>query len=257
MPSVREQFKTFHDFASADLASIYGNRLAAAMRLEVNTAETGIFINDGNAHFSFQPLPHLAQVAPTMGAAATHLDGDGVLDLVLAQNDFTPQRETGRMDGGVSFALLGNGDGSFRIMPPATSGIAIEGDVRSLSIFDYLGNNRPDILIARNSASPRLLFNNASGNFLRITLQSSLKRNLSAIGAQITIYRKSGTLEKHQIDAGNGYLSQSPPEIFVSFTKLNPVEKIVIVGPTGIRSESLLPDHLQAGGLWTIRLENQ
>ena len=33
MPSVREQFKTFHDFASADLASIYGNRLAAAMRL--------------------------------------------------------------------------------------------------------------------------------------------------------------------------------------------------------------------------------
>ena len=57
MPTVSAQFKTYHDFASASLNDIYGDRLSSALMLEVNTPESGIFVNDGKAHFTFKPLP--------------------------------------------------------------------------------------------------------------------------------------------------------------------------------------------------------
>ena len=52
MPSVRERFASYHDFATADLFDIYGDRLKKAVRLEVTTAETGIFVHDGHANFT-------------------------------------------------------------------------------------------------------------------------------------------------------------------------------------------------------------
>ena len=55
-------------------------------RLEVNTLESGVWLNDGHARFTFHPLPRLAQNAPSFGVIATEMDGDGHPDLLLAQN---------------------------------------------------------------------------------------------------------------------------------------------------------------------------
>ena len=252
MPSVREQFKTYHDFAIADLNTIYGKRLDSALRLEINTPETGMFINDGNGKFSFRPLPHIAQISPTMGIAATHLDGDGIPDLVLAQNFFLPQRETGRMDGSLSFVLLGNGDASFRVMEPTESGIALPGDARSLTVFDYYGNNQPDLLFARNSDSPQFYFNKARGRFLKIRLVTANPANLQGIGTRITLHYRDNSIQSCEIHAGNGYLSQSPNEIFASETKSNPIEKATVRWPDGTQS-SYKPPQNSGSQLWELR----
>jgi len=209
MPTVSEQFKTFHDFASASLDDIYGQRLASAYKREINTAESGIFINDGTGKFTFEPLPTLAQISPVFGISATHLDADGKLDLILAQNFHHPQRETGRMDGGLSLALLGNGDGSFRPLMPETSGLVVDGDSRSLTVLDLNGNHRPDLMIARNGAAPHIYFNNAAGAFYTITLKGA-PANPTAIGARLTFLYKDSTSNTAEIKAGAGYLSQSP-----------------------------------------------
>ena len=140
MPSVRERFKTYHDFASADLRAIYGDRLDATVQLRVTTPETGFFINNGKGQFSFEPLPAEAQVAPVMGSSVTHLDGDGQPDIVLAQNFFPNQRETGRMSGGLSLVILRRPDGSFLPLPPKVSGIAVQGDARALATPDLNGD---------------------------------------------------------------------------------------------------------------------
>lgn len=210
MPTVSEQFKTFHDFASSSLDDIYGERLSNAYKREINTTESGIFINDGTGKFTFQPLPTLAQISPVFGISATHLDADGKLDLVLAQNFHHPQRETGRMDGGLSLALLGNGDGSFRPLMPETSGLVVDGDSRSLTVLDLNGNHRPDLMIARNGAAPHIYINNAAGAFYTISLKGAAS-NPTAIGAKLTFHYKDDTSDVAEIQAGTGYLSQSPP----------------------------------------------
>ena len=67
-------------------------------------------MNDGEGKFEFKKLPKIAQLAPGFGIVAEDLDGDNITDLFIAQNFHWPQPETGRMSGGMSVILKGNGD---------------------------------------------------------------------------------------------------------------------------------------------------
>ena len=107
-----------------------------------NTLQSGLLINDGQGQFTFRPLPRIAQIAPGFGVALADVNADGNVDLCLAQNFFTPQLETGRMSGGVSLLLLGDGTGDFEPVWPNRSGIVVGGDAKSLSVVDLNGDNR-------------------------------------------------------------------------------------------------------------------
>ena len=112
IPILAERFSTYEAFATAGLEEIYTPQsLDSAESLSANMLESGTLLNDGNGRFTFQPLPALAQIAPIDGVALSDFDSDGSIDLVIAHNDFSPQRETGRMDGGVSLFLRGQGMG--------------------------------------------------------------------------------------------------------------------------------------------------
>lgn len=152
MPSLKSKFPSFHSFAAATLDQVYGpEKLSAALRLEVNTFETGVFLNDGQGHFRFLPLPRLAQLSPTNGIVAMDANADGHLDLVLAQNNFSPQPETGRWDGGMGLVLAGDGKGAFRPISPSESGIVVPGDARSLATADINGDGLADLLFGINN----------------------------------------------------------------------------------------------------------
>ena len=113
MPFVAKKFPKYHDFAISTLADIYTPTcLSDSLTVEANSLESGVLINDGQTHFSFHALPRTAQISPGFGVVLTEVNGDGNPDLIIAQNSYSPQRETGRMDGGMSLLLTGNGDGS-------------------------------------------------------------------------------------------------------------------------------------------------
>ncbi len=160
MPFIAEKFENFHSFATADLAEIYSaEKLRSAIKLEVNELSSGMLLNDGNGRFEFSPLPRLAQAAPSFGLAFLDANGDGKIDLYVSQNFYGPQRETGRMAGGVGLLLLGNGNGSFRELKPRRSGIVIPGDARRAVALDVNGDGNDDLAIAVNNAPVRLMQN--------------------------------------------------------------------------------------------------
>ena len=165
MSFIKEKFGTFHEFALADLAEIYTvPRLESGLKLEANELASGILLNrgsgpDGQAKFEFKPLPRLAQIAPSFGLAFLEADGDGKIDLYLSQNFYGPQRETGRMAGGVGLLLLGNGDGGFREVGPRRSGIVIPGDARGAVAVDIDGDGKDDLAVAVNNDLVRLILN--------------------------------------------------------------------------------------------------
>jgi hypothetical protein len=160
MPFLKDKLQTYHNFASSTLADLYGeNHLADAIRLEANTLESGVFLNDGMARFTFQPLPRLAQIAPSRDMAAEDFNGDGHVDLFMLQNFFGPQRETGRMDGGLSLLLLGDGSGQFDPLWPSESGIALKADPRHVVPLDLNADGRRDLVIALNNG-PLTVFEN-------------------------------------------------------------------------------------------------
>ena len=151
MPFVREKFPTFHSFAVASLADIYGDGLQDAYRVEVNTVSSGVLLNDGTGKFEFLELPRLAQVAPGFGAAFLHANNDNILDLFVAQNFYSPQRETGRMAGGMGQLMIGVGNGTFATIGPVESGIVMPGDARAVKVVDLNSDGKQDLVVTQNN----------------------------------------------------------------------------------------------------------
>ena len=211
MPGLKERFPTYRAFASAELQQIYSPvTIDASISLSATTLESGVFLNDGDARFSFRPLPRIAQVAPAHGVALVNVDSDGRLDVVLAQNDFSPQRETGRMDGGVSMLLRGDGSGSFQPVSPGKSGISIPHDARSLAVIDMNADRRPDLLFGVNDHNVVALENQSSKEVGRLTVRlAGRPGNPSGIGSKVTVVTEGGASFVAEKYAGQGYLSQS------------------------------------------------
>ncbi len=160
MPHLAHHFPTFQEFAAASLERIYRpDALTNAHRFEANTLDSGIFLNDGKGAFVFRPLPRLAQIAPGQGVTLTDFDDDGHLDLYMLQNFFGPQLETGRMDGGVSQLMQGDGSGNFTLVPPEESGLVVSGDGRALLVRDLNQDGKPDLVTTQNDGPVQVFMN--------------------------------------------------------------------------------------------------
>lgn len=152
IPLLEERTKTFHAFASSTLFDLYADkRLEAALKFEANELRSGVFLNNGAGNFDFRPLPRIAQIAPSTDACIVDLNDDGNLDIVLAQNFYGPQRETGHMDGGVGLVLAGSKTGTFTPLHPTLSGIRVAGDARRVSVVDINGDQLLDVVFALNN----------------------------------------------------------------------------------------------------------
>ncbi|MCH8043886.1 MAG: VCBS repeat-containing protein [Planctomycetes bacterium] len=238
IPHLAQKFGSYKDFALADLAAIYTPKcLNDADRFEANELRTGLLINDGHGRFTFRALPRIAQIAPGFGVVMTDVDGDGHLDVYLVQNFFTPQLETGRMDGGLSQLLLGRGDGTFRPIAPGESGLVVPGDAKSLAVTDLNGDGRPDFVVGVNN--DRLLaFENRSDPNKRILAVRLAGKpgNPTAVGARVMLKLTDGTQQTTEVYSGGGYLSQSSRVLFFGLGETGQVDELVIRWPDGMQS---------------------
>ena len=209
MPHLAKKFDTYTSFALADLNEIYEPKcLSESKRCEANTLESGVFINEGGK-FTFKPFPRLAQVAPGFGIVAGDFDGDSNADLYFVQNFYGPQAETGRMAGGVSALLKGNGDGTFAAVPPRESGLYVSGDAKSLATVDLNGDGQLDLVAGVNDDS-LVAFEQSCRAQKSLSIQLRGKDgNTCAAGARINIKFDDGTRRSIEVTAGSGYLSQS------------------------------------------------
>ena len=258
MPHLKDRFKTFRAFATASLNEIYTDAcLEESLRHEANTLESGVFLNTGrpgDCEFTFQPLPRLAQIAPGFGVVATETNGDAFADIYFVQNFFTPQRETGRMDGGVSALLAGNGDGSFQIVPTETSGLIVPGDAKALTVADLNDDGHPDFLASRNNDfALAFVSTQAHGRSLRVALKSQ-PANAHAIGSRVTVFGEDGTKQMAEVFAGGGYLSQSPAHLF--FGVPNAIERIEVRWPDGKVTSYSAESSWRHGGICVLTQES-
>ena len=157
MPFIADKFDTYHEFGLATLSDIYGEEdLNSAKKFEANTFEHGIFLNDGKGSFRFEPLPRIAQISPSKAMAVADLDGDGDFDVVMGQNFFGAQSETGRYDGGLGQILFNNGDGNLSAVSPAESGFLVRSPATAVFAGDFNGDRRADIAVATNDGPLKL-----------------------------------------------------------------------------------------------------
>ncbi|MCH2119275.1 MAG: FG-GAP-like repeat-containing protein, partial [Pirellulales bacterium] len=236
MPFVSEKLPTFKEFALASLSDIYTEEgLTQSERFEVNALESGVLINDGEARFHFKPLPRLAQLSPGFGVVLTEVDGDGNADMYLVQNFYSPQQETGRMDGGVSLLLKGNGDGTFHPVWPDQSGLVVPGDAKGLTVTDLNGDGWVDFVVSINDGD-LLAFENRGcqdGRMFNVRLRGR-PGNLAAVGARVRVEREDGTSQTAEVYAGSGYLSQSSSTLVFGLGQTGQVKRVEVRWPDGM-----------------------
>lgn len=210
-----------------------------------------MLLNDGKGHFAFRPLSRLAQAAPAFGAALCDVDADGHIDLFLVQNFFSPQPETGRMDGGLSLLLRGNGDGTFTPLRPDASGLVVAGDAKSLAVTDLNGDGWPDFVVGVNNDELRAFENRAPRGPRRLNVELQGKAgNVCGVGARVRIALESGAVRVAELHAGGGYLSQSTRILSFGLGSTGHVSRIEVRWPDG-HTSSVSP----VPGQMTVRIQ--
>ena len=238
MPFLAEKFRTYDSFARATLPEIYGiDALEGSLRLEVDELRSMVLENQ-DGRFVATPLPRIAQVAPCFGVAIEDFDGDGHLDVVLAQNSFSPEPETGRFGGGLGVVLAGRGDLAFDVVGFGSAGFVVHDDAQALAVTDLDGDGSPDLVLTTNDGPVRAFESGRPGTRLSVRLQGPAG-NPTGIGARISLTDAAGRSQHRTIAAGAGYLSQSAPVAFFA------------VGEEPCRLSVRWPDGTESGQDWS------
>jgi enediyne biosynthesis protein E4 len=234
MPSLAKKFSNFHAFASATLPQIYApNLLQTAQRLAINELSSGVLLNNGKGRFSFRSLPRMAQVSACFGLVFCDWDADGHMDLAMAHNFYSPQPETGNLDGGLGVVLRGSGNGNFQAMRADQSGFILPGDAKALALTDLNGDTRPDLVATVNSSNPKVFINKiSSGHGLVIRLNGP-KGNLRGVGSRVSLHLKSGRVLLGEVHSGSSYLTGSSADIFFSIPEGDEAISLTVRSPFG------------------------
>ena len=239
LPAVRKRYPRFDQYARATLGEILGeDKLAGAQRFAATEFRSGVFLSQPDGTYRFEPLPHLAQIAPFQGVVAGDFDGDGCADIYAVQNFYGPIFCVGRFDGGLSQLLRGDGRGHFTPVPVAESGLLVPGDAKALAVLDLDQDGWPDFLTSQNN-NTTLAFRNqgvAGRHSLRILLRGPAG-NPTAVGARITFELTDGSSQTSEVYAGSGYYSQSTAACFFGYPESNPPKKIRVRWPAGSTTE--------------------
>ncbi len=131
--------------------------LEGAQIHEVHTAESAVFLNNGDGEFSFMPLPTEAQLAPIFAISSHDLNGDEVPDLVLGGNMGEAKPEVGGYFASYGVVLLGTGDAAhpYRALSSRETNLCIKGAIRDLAWINTVRG--PALLVARNNQPVQLL----------------------------------------------------------------------------------------------------
>ena len=152
MPNIKQKFKTFEAFATADLNSILGEEnLQNALHLQADILYSVYLKNKGNGNFDIVKLPNQVQIAPILDFQFLDVDKDGQDEIISIGNMYNTEVETVRYD-----ASYGNimkfDDGAFKNISVQNTGFSVPGDSKYSSLIT-LKNGRKILLITRNNDS--------------------------------------------------------------------------------------------------------
>ena len=153
LPSLKVRFLSYEGYAKAGLDDMFpADLLTDAVQKKAETFATSVARNNGDGSFTVVALPDAAQLAPVYGILARDVDGDGVMDLLLAGNFDGFKPDIARMSDSWGLVLRGSAGGSFTPMARQASGFFVPGQTRDIVRLRARDGDR--FFVARNNDRP-------------------------------------------------------------------------------------------------------
>lgn len=206
LPDLATRFPTHTAFANADARTVVGHTDSPIREVGAERLESVVALNRGG-RFEVTPLPAEAQWAPVFGISVADFNGDGHLDLALAQNLFAVRPDDNQLDGGRGLVLRGDGRGAFTPVPGDQSGMILYGEQRGAAAADFDEDGRVDLVVGQNGADTQLWRNLGATPGLRIRFLGP-PGNPDGVGAVFWPLRAGQRGAAQTVSSGGGYWSQ-------------------------------------------------
>lgn len=156
VPAIGVRYKTFRDFAKADLVDIYGEGpLNKALHYKTDTFAHLWFENKDGKEFQAHELPVIAQLSTINSIVSIDYNNDKYPDILVQGNLYSSEAETPRSDAVLGLILFGSSEG-YREIAPSESGFLQRSDVKDYKKIQ-LAHNRIGYLIASNNSAMKLI----------------------------------------------------------------------------------------------------
>jgi hypothetical protein len=152
-PSLKKQNLKHSDYARKTIQDLFPKEaLEHAIVKQFNYCRSIVAINEGNGKFRIQPLPVMVQLSSLDAIDIVDLNGDGKPDLVAGGNMFGFPPQFGRLDGSYGHVLMNDGNGNFKWIEPAKSGVSLRGEIKDVKTIAVKTKNY--ILVVQNNERP-------------------------------------------------------------------------------------------------------
>lgn len=153
LPTLKKKFLKYEDYKNATIEDMFStDQLNRSVKLSAYEFSSGVFLNEGKAHFTFKALPIEAQFSSMYGLYVEDMDGDQKADILLGGNLYRVKPEVGRYDGSFGLFLKGDGKGNFNSIRSKDSGFFVDGEVRDIKKIKIGEDDY--IIVARNNDVP-------------------------------------------------------------------------------------------------------
>ncbi len=149
VPSIKNKFKNYADFAKADLKEIYTpKKLENGVHYKAQTFASFYVENIGNGQFKMTKLPKEAQFSSVNAILIDDFNNDKTNDILVAGNLYQSEAETPRNDASIG-VLLSNTKEGLQSVPLNETGFLADKDVKQMKFITIKG--KKCVLIANNN----------------------------------------------------------------------------------------------------------
>lgn len=137
MSIMRTRFTDYKTYADATLQDVFTNEeLQSAGHLKATSFASTCFVSTSAGKFRQIDLPLAAQQSPIYAISVVDIDRDGIKDIIAGGNVSNARLRFGYCRASKGQIFKGLGSGTFEMIPAAKTGLQINGDVRSMAVFN-------------------------------------------------------------------------------------------------------------------------
>ena len=107
--------------------------------------------------FEFIALPKIAQISTVQGVKSKDWNKDGNMDIMIIGNMYGSEIETTRADSSLGLMLIGNGNGTFKVVDNHLINLLVKGDTKDITTMKI--KDKDYILFTKNDDQIQLITN--------------------------------------------------------------------------------------------------